>query len=29
MEAEHVWLACEIKHGGTVIRNEIERFKLK
>ena len=30
MEAEHVWLACEIKHGATVtlIRNEIEKFKL-
>ena len=28
MEAEHVWLACEIKHGVTVIRNEIEKFKL-
>ena len=30
MEAEHVWLSCEIKHGATVtlIRNEIEKFKL-
>ena len=28
MEAEHIWLACEIKHGATVIKNEIEKFKL-
>ena len=28
MEAEHIWLTCEIKHGVTVIRNEIEKFKL-